>query len=79
MRNLMKMICQKGDLKGNFSNHSGIRTLATHLYQAGLDEQMIMERTGHRSQKACRLYKRLNDLMLKDVSNILNLRTASKA
>ncbi|CAG2235448.1 unnamed protein product [Mytilus edulis] len=46
---LMKTICQKGELKGNFSNHSGKRTLATRLYQAGVSEQMIMDRTGHTS------------------------------
>ncbi|XP_071125661.1 uncharacterized protein KIAA1958-like [Mytilus edulis] len=69
---LMKTICQKGELKGNFSNHSGKRTLATRLYQAGVSEQMIMDRTGHRSKKAVRTYKRPADSMLKDVSNILN-------
>ncbi|CAG2188402.1 unnamed protein product [Mytilus edulis] len=69
---LMKTICQKGELKGNFSNHSGKRTLATRLYQAGVSEQMIMDRTGHRSEKAVRTYKRPADSMLKDVSNILN-------
>lgn len=68
----MKTICQKGELKGNFSNHSGKRTLATRLYQAGVSEQMIMDRTGHRSEKAVRTYKRPADSMLKDVSNILN-------
>ncbi|XP_071126984.1 uncharacterized protein [Mytilus edulis] len=48
------------------------RTLATRLYQAGVSEQMIMDRTGHRSEKAVRTYKRPADSMLKDVSNILN-------
>ncbi|CAG2207359.1 unnamed protein product [Mytilus edulis] len=62
---LMKTICQKGELKGNFSNHSGKRTLATRLYQAGVSEQMIMDRTGHRSEKAVRTYKRPADSMLK--------------
>ncbi|CAG2208613.1 LBP [Mytilus edulis] len=33
---------------------------------------MIMDRTGHRSEKAVRTYKRPADSMLKDVSNILN-------
>ena len=33
---------------------------------------MIMNRTGHRSEKAVRTYKRPADSMLKDVSNILN-------
>ncbi|CAC5379248.1 unnamed protein product [Mytilus coruscus] len=69
---LMKTICKKGRTKGNFSNHSGKRTLATRLYQAGASEQMIMDRKGHRSEKAVRTFKRPADSMLKDVSNILN-------
>ncbi|CAC5394234.1 unnamed protein product [Mytilus coruscus] len=67
---LMKTICEKGGLKGNFSNHSGKRTLATRLYQAGVDEQLMMDRTGHRSEKADRMNKRPCDPMLDDVSNV---------
>ncbi|VDI16188.1 Hypothetical predicted protein [Mytilus galloprovincialis] len=39
---------------------------------SGISEQMVMDRTGHGSEKAVRTYKRPADSMLKDVSNILN-------
>lgn len=67
--NLMEVICGKADLKGNFTNHSGKTTLATRLYQAGVLEQLIMDRTGHRSEKGARAYKRPSETMLKDVLN----------
>ena len=72
LSSLMKVICEKGGIKGNFTNHSGKRTMATRLFQAGICEQMIMDRSGHRSEKGVRRYKRPSEEMLKDVSNILN-------
>jgi integrase len=68
---LMREMCNKGELVGQFSNHSGKRTCATQLYQAGISEDLIMDRTGHRSVKGVRAYKRPCDEMLKDVSNVL--------
>ncbi|XP_063436319.1 uncharacterized protein LOC134717755 [Mytilus trossulus] len=67
----MKEICQKGGIQGNFSNHSGKRTCATQLYQAGIEEQEIKGRTGHRSN-AVRTYKTSNETIQKKVSNVLN-------
>ena len=53
----MDTIAKKAGLEGKYSNHMGKRTCATALYQAGVDEQEIMSRTGHRSEKAVRKYK----------------------
>lgn len=50
LKHFMKTICDKAGLKGNYSKHSGKRSCATSLYQAGIDEQEIMSRTGHRSK-----------------------------
>lgn len=36
-------------IDGHFTNHSLRATAATTLYEHGIDEQLIMERTGHRS------------------------------
>ena len=47
-------------------------TSATRLCTAGADEQLIMERTGHRSVDGVRSYKRTSDTLRQDVSNILN-------
>lgn len=49
LENLMKEMCCKAGLEGNFTNKSGKRTRATQLYQSGLDEQQLMNRAGHRS------------------------------
>ena len=46
---IVKTMCAAAGIQGNFSNHSGKRTCATSLFQNGVDEQLIMERTGHRS------------------------------
>ena len=68
----MKEIAQKGGLKGNFTNHSGKRSCAFQLYNAGVPEQEIMAKTGHRSELAVRKYKRTSDEMLKQVSCVLD-------
>lgn len=68
----MKEIAGKAGLEGNFTNHSGKRTCATQLYQAGIDEQEIMSRTGHRSEEAVRKYKRSNSALQERVSEDLN-------
>ena len=57
----MKTICEKGELTGHYTNHSGKRTCATQLYNQNVDEQEIMRRTGHRSTTAVRKYKRASD------------------
>ena len=67
----MKIICAKAGLPGNFTNHSGKWTCATQLYMSGVDEQEIMKRTVHRSEKAVRKYKRSSDEISENVSNIL--------
>ncbi|XP_062568432.1 uncharacterized protein LOC134230612 [Saccostrea cucullata] len=72
LKGLMKEITRKAELKGNFTNHSGKRTCATQLYHAGIDEQEIMSRTGHRSETAVRKYKRSNSALQERVSEVLN-------
>lgn len=60
LNSMMKVICEKAGLKGNFTKHSGKRTCATALYQKGVDEQEIIGRTGHWSEMRVRAYKRGN-------------------
>ena len=68
----MAEIAKRGGLQGIFTNHSGKRTCATELYDAGIDEQEIMERTGHRSVKSVRAYKRRTPAVEKRASDALN-------
>ncbi|XP_061195452.1 uncharacterized protein LOC133203697 [Saccostrea echinata] len=72
LKSFMKTIAEKGELKGNFSNHSGKRTCATQLYISGVSEQEIMRRTGHRSEKSVRKYKRSSEQIDVAVSKILD-------
>ena len=63
-------LAEQAGLQGKFSNHSLRATAASHLYNANVDEQLISEVTGHRSN-AVRGYKRTSNDQLKSVSNIL--------
>ena len=68
----MDTIAKKAGLEGKYSNYSGKRTCATALYQAGVDEQEIMSRTGHRSEKAVRKYKMPCAEVIKKTSAVLD-------
>ena len=71
LEGLMKEMCQKAGLVGNYTNHSVKRTCVTSLYKAGLDQKSIMDRTGHRST-AVRGYKSKTDEVEQKVSEVLN-------
>ena len=63
-------LAESAGLQGNYSNHSLRATAATRLYHANVDEQLITEVTGHRSN-AVRGYKCISSNQLKTVSNVL--------
>ena len=46
-------------------------TAATRLYEVRIDEQLISEKTGHRSS-AIRSYKRTNDTQFQDISKFIH-------
>lgn len=66
-------MCKAADIPGFKTNHSLRATTATRLYQAGVDEQLIMERTGHHSIDGVRNYKRTNAEQQENLSDILSL------
>lgn len=68
---IIKDMCSGAGFHGNFSNYSGKRTCATNLFQSGIEEQLVMSRTGHRST-AVRNYKRPSQEQLSAVSMALN-------
>ena len=65
-------LCSSAGITGFRTNHSLRATAATRLYQAGVDEQMIMETTGHRSLEGVRSYKRTSTSQKENISDILN-------
>ena len=49
LRETIKRVCAEAGLGGKRTNHSLRATSATRMYQAGIDEQLITERTGESS------------------------------
>ena len=69
-------MCLKAGVEGKKTNHSLRATSATQMYQSGVyqsgvPEKVIQERTGHRSLKALRCYKRTNEAQHQAVSSVL--------
>ena len=50
-------------IQGYKTNHSLRASAATRLYRSGIDEQLVMERTGHRSLEGVKNYKSLSDVL----------------
>ena len=65
-------ICKAAGIEGYKTNHSLRATSTTRLYQSGADEQLVMERSGHRSVEGVRNYKRTSDEQRRALSDILN-------
>jgi integrase len=63
-------MCKEAGFDGFFTNHSLRATAATRLYAAGVDEQLMAGKTGHRSS-AIRNYKRTSEEQLQSVSNLI--------
>ena len=70
LRDTIKEVCKSAKLPGFYSNHSLRSTSCTHMYHCYIDEQLIMEITGHRSLSV-RSYKRTCRDQRKYASNCL--------
>ncbi|XP_070562272.1 uncharacterized protein [Ptychodera flava] len=71
IRQYTKKMCEIAGIDGYHTGHSGKVTAATSLYKQGFDEQLIKERTGHRSDDGLRAYKRTCSSLQKNVSDAL--------
>ena len=65
-------LCKSAGIKGHKTNHSLRVTAATRLYESGVDEQLVMETTGHCSTEGVRTYKRTSAMQREAVSDILS-------
>ena len=72
LHNTVSRICTAASIRGFKTNHSLRVTAATRLFQAGVDEQLIMERTGHHSTDGIRVYKRSSIEQQQAISDILS-------
>ena len=65
-------LCKSAGIQGYKTNHSLRVTNATRLYASGVDEQLVMEQTGHRSVDGVRTYKRTSEEQQIAISDVLN-------
>ena len=70
LRDTIKELCKSAKLPGYYTNHSLRSTAAMKMYRGKIDEQLIMEITGHRSLSV-RSYKRTSDAQRKEASNAI--------
>ena len=73
LANVVSTMCKQAGIGGYKTNHSLRATAATRLYSSGIDEQLVMERTGHRSTEGVCSYKRTSSEQQEAVSDILSL------
>ena len=65
-------ICAQAGLSGNYTGHSGKAASITQMYDAGVEEGLIQERSGHRSIKCLLMYNRTTEIQKRQVSEVLN-------
>ena len=68
---MMKTMAKQAGLTGNISNHSLQAYAATEMFQRGVREKLIKERTGHRSLEALRKYEHASEEQVAKVSHTL--------
>ena len=69
---VVKRLCESAGLQGHYTNHSLRATAATRLFEAGVNEQLIMQRTGHSTTAGVRSYKRVGEKLRSITSDVLN-------
>lgn len=72
LTNTVKTLCQQAGVDGHYTNHSLRATAATRLFEAKVDEQLIMQRTGHSTTAGVRSYKRIGEKLKTVTSDVLN-------
>ena len=72
LKNFVSKLCKEAGIQGYKTNHSLRATAATRLYESGVDEQLVVERTGLRSLEGVWSYKRTSTEQQQDVSDILS-------
>ena len=56
----LRCMCSFAGIEGDFKNHSLRATSATQMFDMGVPEKVILERTGHKSLGALCTYERIN-------------------
>ncbi len=75
---IVKNMCEKAGLTGEkFTNHSLCASTVMHMFQSGVDEQIIKTVTGHKSD-TMRDYKHVNDEILHQAQDTLHSKLETK-
>ena len=72
-------MCKEAGIEGNITKHHLRATSATQMYDQGVPEKIIQERTGHHSLEALRTYERTDEHQHQAVSAILSAPTSSSS
>ena len=75
---VVKHLCTSAGLQGHFTNHSLRATAATRLFEARVDEQFIMQRTGHSTTAGVHSYKCVGGKLRSVTSDVLNCTKKTK-
>ncbi len=63
LKKVVSSMMKEAGIEGHFTNHSLHATTATRMYEKGIDEQLIKEVTGHKSD-AVRIYKHTSETLM---------------
>ena len=72
LQKFLKIMFSNAGLDSGHSNHSLKATLASRLYHSNVDEQVIMQMTGHRSIDGVRSYKRTESWQIKNACAVVD-------
>ena len=69
---IISEMMKEAGFEGHYTNHSLRVTSATRLFDAEVDEQLIMMRTSHSSTDGVHAYKKTSDKLRQLTSDVLN-------
>ncbi len=70
LKKIVSTLAKEAGLVGHFTNHSLQATAATRMFNGGVDEQVIKEITGHKSDSV-RAYKHTSEGLLKKAASTI--------
>ena len=72
LNTMLKEMCAEAGITANYTNHSLRAYGTTTMFQAGVSEKLIKQRTGHKSLESLRQYECTSESQLLDVSNVVS-------
>ena len=67
-------MCEEAGITGHKTNHSLRAYVATELFNAGIPEKVIQDRTGHRSLDGLRKYETISEQQKEAACKVLAVR-----